>query len=593
MSNINQEIEGSLGIGFSPFDDSLSEGQKLMSSLFTNVKDGMDTSAFDAWRQGIELSLPMYVYGSSQPKLWAGNIKGLVNLSTYGQAVSWTEYKNSAEWTDDIIEFDPYLYITGQSYYPSPIYTSGGPMLEEEAILEPLTIPFRKSLIDGFNPPRQIHAGMDDGNIADNYGFGSSTDRVRQFIEYDAPLTPNFFLDAGQEYIGAPPMLPIDDILLFARFEPNSILGLDTVNNVSWSSYFKPDIISNELTIDEKPLYTITGSSVNSGFDWINAVDKPESPLDYPGHNISSLSFDAVDTTYAAIPNLTDKNLWYFGNSNLSEPEKPFSVSMWIKPNGVAFQPLLLTLGNGTDTRWYIWVISSGIGCTIVSQNDPSSNRIERGTASGSVVDGVWQHIVVTYDGTRRNNGIKIYINGVNASNVIGDSGFYNYMNDTNLTSTSDVLLIGGFGLAPVYYTGQMDEILITKTALNEYEVKAIYNWSYLPGYSSIHLDNIDQSQTSIQNSIVVDGFIPDIQRTGSPFDDTDPQTVIKQINVGSGGNSAQFLANIISLNIGLDDDIREVYTQKSATAGFDVYGTNQSIYGTDSVAYVGTNRGS
>ena len=53
------------------------------------------------------------------------------------------------------------------------------------------------------------------------------------------------------------------------------------------------------------------------------------------------------------------------------------------------------------------------------------------------------------------------------------------------------------------------------------------------------------------------------------------------------------FIAKLKLLHIELDDDIRETYTQKSATAGYSVYGPQQSLYGTDSIAFTGWLRGS
>jgi hypothetical protein len=46
-------------------------------------------------------------------------------------------------------------------------------------------------------------------------------------------------------------------------------------------------------------------------------------------------------------------------------------------------------------------------------------------------------------------------------------------------------------------------------------------------------------------------------------------------------------------LKIELDEDIRETYTVKSATAGYSVYGPSQAIYGTDSITFNGWLRGS
>lgn len=197
------EAEGSIGTGFTPFDDTQSENQYVMAAVSKQTKSGMDTTAFDAWRQGVELTQSKFVYGSSQPKFWVGNTKGFGKLLTYGQARSWTEYENTTVFDDLVIPFNPVMFIEMGDQYPVPIYFNDGPMEEEEAIIEPLTIPFRKDPMAGFDPPRQAHGSLEDGNPRDPYNYGRNTNRITSFIPYEDAITPDYFLDAGQEYIGA------------------------------------------------------------------------------------------------------------------------------------------------------------------------------------------------------------------------------------------------------------------------------------------------------------------------------------------------------------------------------------------------------
>ena len=80
----------------------------------------------------------------------------------------------------------------------------------------------------------------------------------------------------------------------------------------------------------------------------------------------------------------------------------------------------------------------------------------------------------------------------------------------------------------------------------------------------------------------------------GDPFDDTENEEIVKQLNVNANTISNQtFLSRLELLDINLDEDIRQTYTQKSATAGYTVYGPKQGRYGTDSVTYAGWSRGS
>jgi hypothetical protein len=194
------EYEGLSGNEFQPFDDS---GDKRLSQLIaisTQSGSGYVTAKFDTYRQGVEITSPQQLYKGNQPKLWSGNLSHHIKIVTYGQARSWTEYKNNKKFDDIVMPFNVLQWIESPETYPMPIYLNDGPQSEEEAIVEPFTIPFRKSPQEGARPPRTPKGTLEDGN-----GFDSpigATNRVLQFIEYAKPLTARYFLDAGEQYFG-------------------------------------------------------------------------------------------------------------------------------------------------------------------------------------------------------------------------------------------------------------------------------------------------------------------------------------------------------------------------------------------------------
>lgn len=205
---ILNEFEGNVGTEFFPYDDASEENRYLALIVSDQSGSGMDTLAINNWRQGVELTLPKYVYGSTQPKIWAGNIKHFEKIVTYGQARSWTEFENTASFDDQPISFNPTQYITDPANYPVPILFNDGPQQEEETIIEPFTIPFRKLMIEGAKPFRTVRGNLEDGNKLD--GEEGNT-RILQFQEYASPLTARYFLDSGQEYVGSGPV--VDDII--------------------------------------------------------------------------------------------------------------------------------------------------------------------------------------------------------------------------------------------------------------------------------------------------------------------------------------------------------------------------------------------
>ncbi len=199
---------------FFPFNDSepfKSDIQLLLStSLIT--PGGMNVSASDGLRQGVEIRTNRHLFSSNQPKIWAGNFEHATRITTFGQFRSWTEYQNSITWNDNIIDFNPVLYITNQDTYPYPIYFNNGPQQGEEAVIEPLTSPYRldQSVIEGAWPIHRPKGNIEEGNSDQALPYAYS--RMFQFIPYNPPITPNPFLDAGQQYLGDGPIT--DDIII-------------------------------------------------------------------------------------------------------------------------------------------------------------------------------------------------------------------------------------------------------------------------------------------------------------------------------------------------------------------------------------------
>lgn len=184
---------------FRPFND-LQDARAIAQAVikFNATKAGIDTSSTNGLRQGVEIRDFNQLYGSTQPKIWAGNINHFTKASTVGQARSWVEFTNSTIFKE-LPRFDPVAFLVSGDDYSAPLYFNEGPQSEEEAIIEPFTIPYRKDH-NGPYFPRQVHAGLEDGN---NFEFiDKRASRLEQFIYYDAPEEVRYFLDEGSEEFG-------------------------------------------------------------------------------------------------------------------------------------------------------------------------------------------------------------------------------------------------------------------------------------------------------------------------------------------------------------------------------------------------------
>lgn len=92
-----------------------------------------------------------------------------------------------------------------------------------------------------------------------------------------------------------------------------------------------------------------------------------------------------------------------------------------------------------------------------------------------------------------------------------------------------------------------------------------------------------------IQDDIVLEGYVPYVQRNIDPFNDTKDESIVARLNT----SDAAFINAVKQLDFDLSEDIRGSFSKKSATAGSVVYGDTCGRYGTDSIAYLDTFRGS
>jgi hypothetical protein len=206
---------------FTPFDDS----QQVIYIPTDSGSGGADTLDIDPYRQGVEIKTNRQRFFSTQPKMWSGDLDHVVNTHTIGQARSFVEFDNSPLFLD-LPEFDPVSYIVLGTNYPLPIIFNDGPQEEEETIIMPLTIPFRKNSNEGPFYAHRIAGEVDDGNDFDT--VFKNANRTTQFWDYDAPRQQRYFLDEGQAIWGPAGEVPGGGGFFFPSTAAPSALGITT-----------------------------------------------------------------------------------------------------------------------------------------------------------------------------------------------------------------------------------------------------------------------------------------------------------------------------------------------------------------------------
>ncbi len=124
------------------------------------------------------------------------------------------------------------------------------------------------------------------------------------------------------------------------------------------------------------------------------------------------------------------------------------SVSLWLKRSGSTGLYFIMCDDFG------VWSNENSAGLAI--------SLPETSSARGTITNGVWTHLVGTYDGTN----IKAYINGVlvETTNHPG-----------NITAWVGNLKLGRFDTE--YWSGSVDDLFIYSKVLSQSEVDQLYNY--------------------------------------------------------------------------------------------------------------------
>ena len=144
------------------------------------------------------------------------------------------------------------------------------------------------------------------------------------------------------------------------------------------------------------------------------------------------------------------------------------TVGVWIKKPS-----------NPAGTRWYLAnLANSGIQYGLyVDLTSTGTTNFAVGRASGTPIFSVgtsalnnnqWYFAVLTWDGTTGSNAVKLYLDGVNVANATAAQ--------TETTTPTSNLSIGQLTDGSARFTGSLDNLFMTNTALSADYISTIYN---------------------------------------------------------------------------------------------------------------------
>ena len=154
------------------------------------------------------------------------------------------------------------------------------------------------------------------------------------------------------------------------------------------------------------------------------------------------------------------KDIGNFGGSDR------FSIGAWINPSSTDAGAIIARMDDAAAHRGYDLLLGKGkLEAHVINTWPASAARVE---AKEPLTGGQWHHVFVTYDGSQKAAGLKLYIDGEPVEVTVTHDTLSGESNATNVP-----LLIGRrSSSAP--FKGAVDDIRIYARQLSAAEVKAV-----------------------------------------------------------------------------------------------------------------------
>lgn len=180
-----------------------------------------------------------------------------------------------------------------------------------------------------------------------------------------------------------------------------------------------------------------------------------------PGHVAAS----AIEVTQGGIAEISD-----FGDFDV---DQPFSMGVWIKlPANDGYGAIASRIDAGPGYRgWDFWVQQRRIGMHLIHGWPDNALKI---VSNEQIPADRWVHVQVTYDGSRRAAGVKVYFDGVEkGTNVENDTL-------TETTRTTVPFKIGQRSAGEALNGAQIQQLRIDTRVLDAAEIASLSQASRL-----------------------------------------------------------------------------------------------------------------
>ena len=114
--------------------------------------------------------------------------------------------------------------------------------------------------------------------------------------------------------------------------------------------------------------------------------------------------------------NFDGKSQIEFGTNQTVSFKKPFTFSAWLKSNGKSTGAIFSQMENNDYRGYDFWVQGRNVGTHIINR---WSNNGLKVVSKNAIPENKWTHIVVTYNGSLKAAGVKVYIDGKLSQNKV------------------------------------------------------------------------------------------------------------------------------------------------------------------------------
>ena len=159
------------------------------------------------------------------------------------------------------------------------------------------------------------------------------------------------------------------------------------------------------------------------------------------------------------------KTSFVFDDHPPLERDQPFTFSAWLRLPQNSGGSILARMDVGAAYRGYdFWVQGRAVGTHIIHAWPGNALKV---VSTEALEPNVWQHVSVTYDGSSKADGVKIYIDGKLAKNKVEQDS----LNGSIATKTPFRI---GSRSSGGNFSGQADDLRIYSRALSQPEVATL-----------------------------------------------------------------------------------------------------------------------